>query len=125
MPHANDGSITYKTIIERYNSDLANTLGNLVNRTIAMSGKYFDGKVMSPEWEEEIDDELKKAAANMVESVDKYINSYRMADAVEAVMNFAKRCNKYIDETTPWALAKDESKKGRLGTVLYLSLIHI
>ena len=119
MPHANDGSITYKTIIERYNSDLANTLGNLVNRTIAMSGKYFDGKVMSPEWEEEIDDELKKAAANMVESVDKYINSYRMADAVEAVMNFAKRCNKYIDETTPWALAKDESKKGRLGTVLY------
>ncbi|MDD6526663.1 MAG: methionine--tRNA ligase [Oscillospiraceae bacterium] len=119
MPHANDGSITYKTIIERYNSDLANTLGNLVNRTIAMSGKYFDGKVMSPECEEEIDDELKKAAANMVESVDKYINSYRMADAVEAVMNFAKRCNKYIDETTPWALAKDESKKGRLGTVLY------
>ena len=119
MPHANDGSITYKTIIERYNSDLANTLGNLVNRTIAMSGKYFDGKVISPEWEEEIDDELKKAAANMVESVDKYINSYRMADAVEAVMNFAKRCNKYIDETTPWALAKDESKKGRLGTVLY------
>ena len=119
MPHANDGSITYKTIIERYNSDLANTLGNLVNRTIAISGKYFDGKVMSPEWEEEIDDELKKAAANMVESVDKYINSYRMADAVEAVMNFAKRCNKYIDETTPWALAKDESKKGRLGTVLY------
>ena len=119
MPHANDGSITYKTIIERYNSDLANTLGNLVNRTIAMSGKYFDGKVMSPEWEEEIDDELKKAAANMVESVDKYINSYRMADAVEAVMNFAKRCNKYIDETTPWALAKDENMKGRLGTVLY------
>ena len=119
MPHANDGSITYKTIIERYNSDLANTLGNLVNRTIAMSGKYFGGTVMEPVCEEEVDNELKTAAKSMVENVDKYINSYRMADAVEAVMNFAKRCNKYIDETTPWALAKDESKKGRLGTVLY------
>ena len=119
MPHANDGSITYKTIIERYNSDLANTLGNLVNRTIAMSGKYFGGTVMEPVCEEEVDNELKTAATSMVENVDKYINSYRMADAVEAVMSFAKRCNKYIDETTPWALAKDESKKGRLGTVLY------
>ena len=119
MPHANDGSITYKTIIERYNSDLANTLGNLVNRTIAMSGKYFGGTVMEPVFEEEVDNELKTAAKSMVENVDKYINSYRMADAVEAVMSFAKRCNKYIDETTPWALAKDESKKGRLGTVLY------
>lgn len=119
MPHANDGSITYKTIIERYNSDLANTLGNLVNRTIAMSGKYFGGTVMEPVCEEEVDNELKTAAKSMVENIDKYINSYRMADAVEAVMSFAKRCNKYIDETTPWALAKDESKKGRLGTVLY------
>ena len=119
MPHANDGSITYKTIIEQYNSDLANTLGNLVNRTIAMSGKYFGGTVMEPVFEEEVDNELKTAAKSMVENVDKYINSYRMADAVEAVMSFAKRCNKYIDETTPWALAKDESKKGRLGTVLY------
>ena len=119
MPHANDGSITYKTIIERYNSDLANTLGNLVNRTIAMSGKYFGGTVMEPVCEEEVDNELKTAAKSMVENVDKYINSYRMADAVEAVMSFAKRCNKYIDETTPWALAKDESKKSRLGTVLY------
>ena len=119
MPHANDGSITYKTIIERYNSDLANTLGNLVNRTIAMSGKYFGGTVMEPVFEEEVDNELKTAAKSMVENVDKYINSYRMADAVEAVMSFAKRCNKYIDETTPWALAKDESKKSRLGTVLY------
>ena len=119
MPHANDGSITYKTIIERYNSDLANTLGNLVNRTIAMSGKYFDVRVMEPSSEEEIDKELKAAALEAVEKVDKYINSYRMADAVDAVMGFAKRCNKYIDETTPWALAKDESKKDRLGTVLY------
>lgn len=119
MPHANDGSITYKTIIERYNSDLANTLGNLVNRTIAMSGKYFDSRVMEPSCEEEIDKELKAAALEAVEKVDKYINSYRMADAVDAVMSFAKRCNKYIDETTPWALAKDESKKDRLGTVLY------
>ena len=119
MPHANDGSITYKTIIERYNSDLANTLGNLVNRTIAMSGKYFDGKIMEPVCEEEVDAELKAAAREAVEKVDQYINSYRMADAVEAVMNLAKRCNKYIDETAPWVLAKDESKKARLGTVLY------
>lgn len=119
MPHANDGSITYKTIIERYNSDLANTLGNLVNRTIAMSGKYFDSKVMEPVAEDDIDGELKTAALDTVEKVDKYINSYRMADAVDAVMSFAKRCNKYIDETTPWALAKDENKRERLGTVLY------
>ena len=119
MPHANDGSITYKTIIERYNSDLANTLGNLVNRTIAMSGKYFDGKVMEPVSEEEIDLELKNAALEAVEKVENFINSYRMADAVDAVMSFAKRCNKYIDETTPWALAKDESRRDRLGTVLY------
>ena len=119
MPHANDGSITYSTIIERFNSDLANTLGNLVNRTIAMSKKYFDGKVMSPSFTEELDDELKNAAFEAVKNVDKYINDYHMADAVESIMTFAKRCNKYIDETAPWTLAKDESKKDRLGTVLY------
>ena len=119
MPHANDGSISYETIIERYNSDLANTLGNLVNRTIAMTNKYFTGVVPAPTKEEELDGELKAAAAATVSSVDENINSYHMADAVEAVMNLAKRCNKYIDETAPWALAKDESQKERLGTVLY------
>ena len=119
MPHANDGSISYETIIERYNSDLANTLGNLVNRTIAMTNKYFTGVVPAPTKEDELDNELKAAAAAAVSSVDENINSYHMADAVEAVMNLAKRCNKYIDETAPWALAKDESQKERLGTVLY------
>ena len=119
MPHANDGSISYETIIERYNSDLANTLGNLVNRTIAMTNKYFTGVVPAPTKEEELDNELKAAAEAAVAGVDENINSYHMADAVEAVMNLAKRCNKYIDETAPWALAKDESQKERLGTVLY------
>ncbi len=119
MPHANDGSISYETIIERYNSDLANTLGNLVNRTIAMTNKYFTGVVPAPTKEEELDNELKAAAAAAVAGVDENINSYHMADAVEAVMNLAKRCNKYIDETAPWTLAKDESQKERLGTVLY------
>ncbi|MBQ8029197.1 MAG: methionine--tRNA ligase [Clostridia bacterium] len=119
MPHANDGSITYETIIERFNSDLANTLGNLVNRTIAMTNKYFGGTVMAPTASEELDEELKAAAYEAVNGVEKNISSYHIADAVEAVMNFAKRCNKYIDETAPWALAKDEAQKERLGTVLY------
>ncbi len=118
MPHANDGSISYETIIERYNSDLANTLGNLVNRTIAMSNKYFDGEIKSPTDETETDRELKDFALMTVKKVDENINSYHIADAVECVMNFAKRCNKYIDETTPWTLAKNE-EYDRLGTVLY------
>ena len=119
MPHANDGSISYGTIIERYNSDLANTLGNLVNRTIAMTKKYFDGVVQNPSCAEEIDCELKTAALEAVAKVDQHISDYHMADAVEAVISLAKRCNKYIDETAPWALAKDDSNKERLGTVLY------
>lgn len=118
MPHANDGSISYETIIERYNSDLANTLGNLVNRTIAMSNKYFDGEIKSPTDETETDRELKDFALMTVKKVDENINSYHIADAVECIMNFAKRCNKYIDETTPWTLAKNE-EYDRLGTVLY------
>lgn len=119
MPHAADGAITYETIIERYNSDLANTLGNLVNRTIAMQNKYFDGVIQSGDFTEPIDNELKAAAAKAVAEVDKCINEYRIADSVEAVMNLARRSNKYIDETAPWALAKDETAKKRLGTVLY------
>ena len=119
MPYTNDGSISYETIIERYNSDLANTIGNLVNRTVAMQKKYFDGVVQEPSAPEAIDEELKALALETVSKVEKCISSYRMADSVEAVLNLAKRCNKYIDETMPWALAKDESKQARLGTVLY------
>ena len=119
MPHANDGSISYETIIERYNSDLANTLGNLVNRTVAMTNKYFDGVIQAPKAKEALDDELKNACYEAVKLCEKNIDSYHIADAVESVINLAKRCNKYIDETAPWALAKDEAQKERLGTVLY------
>lgn len=119
MPFANDGSITYETIIERFNSDLANTLGNLVNRTIAMNNKYFGGVVQEPVAAEPLDDELKQFCLDTVKKVDDAINIFHMSDAVEAVINLAKRCNKYIDETAPWALAKDETNKPRLGTVLY------
>lgn len=119
MPYANDGSITYETIIERYNSDLANTFGNLVNRTIAMQNKYFDGIIQEPTDSESVDDELKVFALETVKKIEKCFETYRVADAVEAVLNLAKRSNKYIDETMPWALAKDENKKARLGTVLY------
>lgn len=119
MPHASDGGITYETIIERYNSDLANTLGNLVNRTIAMQNKYFDGVIQSGDCADPLDDGLKAMAAKTVADVEKCIGEYRIADAVDAVMNLARRSNKYIDETAPWALAKDEANKARLGTVLY------
>ena len=119
MPHAQDGSITYETMIERYNSDLANTLGNLVNRTIAMQNKYFGGEIQQPVAKDALDDELVAFALDTVKKVDKFINEYRMADAVDAVMALAKRSNKYIDETAPWALAKNEEDKARLGTVLY------
>ena len=119
MPHASDGGITYETIIERYNSDLANTLGNLVNRTIAMQNKYFDGVIQPGDCADPLDDGLKAMAAKTVADVEKCIGEYRIADAVDAVMNLARRSNKYIDETAPWALAKDEANKARLGTVLY------
>ncbi|MBP3441922.1 MAG: methionine--tRNA ligase [Clostridia bacterium] len=119
MPYTSDGSITYETIIERYNSDLANTLGNLVNRTVAMTNKYFGGEVMSADVTEDIDNELKTLAVDTVKKVDKLFSEYRVSDTLEAIFALAKRCNKYIDETMPWALAKDEEKKARLGTVLY------
>ncbi|MBO5495035.1 MAG: methionine--tRNA ligase [Eubacterium sp.] len=119
MPYASDGSITYETIIERFNSDLANTFGNLVNRTIAMCNKYFDGVINEPDCREALDDELEQFALDTVKKVEKCFETYRVADAIEAVLNLAKRSNKYIDETMPWALAKDESKKARLNTVLY------
>lgn len=119
MPYASDGSITYENMIERYNADLANTLGNLVNRTIAMTNKYFDGVVQPGDVTEELDDELKALAVETVGKVDKLLSEYRVSDTLDAIFTLAKRCNKYIDETAPWALAKDESKKARLGTVLY------
>ncbi len=119
MPYASDGSITYENMIERYNADLANTLGNLVNRTIAMTNKYFDGVVQPGDVTEELDGELKALAVETVGKVDKLLSEYRVSDTLDAIFTLAKRCNKYIDETAPWALAKDGSKKARLGTVLY------
>ena len=119
MPHAQDGTITYETIIERFNSDLANTLGNLVNRTIAMNNKYFGGVIQPSDFKEDIDDELISMALNTLPEVTKLLDTYKVSDALSKIFDLAKRCNKYIDETMPWALAKDEEKKARLGTVLY------
>lgn len=119
MPYTSDGSITYGTMIERYNSDLANTLGNLVNRTIAMTDKYFNGTLPCTTANEPLDDELKNLCLETVIKVDDLLAEYRVSDTLEAIFNLAKRCNKYIDETMPWALAKDEAKKDRLSTVLY------
>ncbi len=119
MPHAQDGTITYETIIERFNSDLANTLGNLVNRTVAMSNKYFGGVIQAPTAGEDIDAELKEMALGTLAKVTNLLDTYKVSDALSEIFDLAKRCNKYIDETMPWALAKDEDKKERLGTVLY------
>lgn len=119
MPHAADGSITYETMIERYNSDLANTIGNLVNRTVAMQNKYFDGVVQSGDCAGEFDEEVKRLAVKTLADVDRCINEYKISDSVACILTLARRLNKYIDETMPWALAKDETQKARLGTVLY------
>ncbi|MBQ2775190.1 MAG: methionine--tRNA ligase [Clostridia bacterium] len=119
MPYASDGSITYTTIIERYNSELANTLGNLVNRTVAMSNKYFNGEILAPNAPEDVDDDLKNVVVGSVKEVEKCMDDFRVSDALELIFSAARRSNKYIDETTPWLLAKDEAKKERLGTVLY------
>ena len=119
MPFAADGTITLETIISRFNSDLANTLGNLVNRTVAMANKYFGGEIVNPKVKEDVDDELIECALATVKEVSEKMKELRVADSIEAVMNLARRCNKYIDETMPWALAKDEEKQDRLKTVLY------
>lgn len=119
MPYANDGSITYENVITRYNNDLANNLGNLVSRTIAMAKKYFDGIVPTPAAEEDPDAELKKTVLETVAAFQKNMDAYHIADALEAVFSMLRRANKYIDETTPWALAKEPAAKDRLGTVLY------
>lgn len=125
MPYTSDGSISYETLIERYNSDLANTIGNLVNRTVAMQNKYFDGVIQSGDASGEFDNELKDFAIKTVADIENCFNGYHIADALECVLNLAKRSNKYIDETMPWALSKDEEQKARLGTVLYNLLENI
>ena len=119
MPFDNDGVITWDLLVERINSDLANTLGNLVNRTISMSNKYFDGVVTDTKVSEAVDDDLKKVATETVGKVEKKMADLRVADAITEIFNLFKRCNKYIDETTPWILAKDDATKPRLETVLY------
>ncbi|MBR3979394.1 MAG: methionine--tRNA ligase [Oscillospiraceae bacterium] len=119
MPFAADGVMTYELIIERINSELANILGNLVNRTVAMSGKYFDGKIMEPVAAEAVDAELKAVALAMPGKVAAKMQELKVADAIDEIFVLLRRANKYIDETTPWALAKDEALKPRLGTVLY------
>ena len=119
MPFENDGVITWDLLVERINSDLANTLGNLVNRTISMSNKYFGGVVTNTNVTEPVDEDLKKAATETVGKVEKKMADLRVADAITEVFNLFKRCNKYIDETTPWILAKEEETKPRLETVLY------
>jgi len=118
MPFAQDGTITLETIIARYNADLANTLGNLVNRTVAMVNKYFGGSIVNPNAVGEFDEELKAFALDTVNEVNAKMDELKVADSIEAVMNLARRSNKYIDETMPWALAKDEAQQDRLKTVL-------
>lgn len=119
MPFDNDGTITWELMVERMNSDLANTLGNLVNRTISMTNKYFGGVVSDKGAAGAVDEELKAAAANTSKTVKVKMDGLRVADAITEIFNLFKRCNKYIDETMPWALAKEEDKKDRLETVLY------
>ena len=119
MPYGNDGSITYESVIARYNNDLANNLGNLVSRTHAMTKKYFDGVVPAPDVREPIDDELYQAVRVGIDESVKLMDSYHVADSLEAIFSMLRRANKYIDETMPWVLAKSEETKGRLATVIY------
>ena len=118
MPYAQDGSITYETFIAKYNSDLANTIGNLVNRTVSMANKYFGGELPAAMAENELDQDLAGTALQTAEAVKGYMDQYHTADALGKILALAQRSNKYIDETTPWALAKDEAKLPRLRTVL-------
>ena len=119
MPFENDGVISWELMVERLNSDLANILGNLVNRTISMTNKYFGGTVTNKGVTEEVDADLKAVTENTPKLVEAKMEELRVADAITEIFNLFKRCNKYIDETMPWALAKDESKKDRLETVLW------
>lgn len=119
MPFENDGVISWELMVERMNSDLANTLGNLVNRTVSMTNKYFGGTVTDKGMAEEVDADLKAVVENTPKAVDAKMEDLRVADAITEIFNLFKRCNKYIDETMPWVLAKDEAKKDRLETVLW------
>ena len=119
MPYASDGSITYESVIKRYNTDLVNNLGNLVKRTLDMQKKYFDKVIQAPTAKDALDSELVDACVKAYNGVIKNMDELRIADALECIFEMLSRANKYIDETTPWTLAKDESQKERLGTVLY------
>ncbi len=119
MPYNTDGSITYDAVIARYNTDLVNNLGNLVKRTLDMSKKYFDKRVMAPIASEALDEELRTACVKAYEEFIANMDSYHIADALDCIFTMLRRANKYIDETTPWVLAKDEANNARLGTVLY------
>ena len=119
MPYGSDGSITYEAVISRYNNDLANNLGNLVSRTHAMTKKYFDGIVPTPDVREPIDEELYAAVREGITKSVELMDSYHVADSLEAIFTMLRRANKYIDETMPWVLAKSEETKGRLATVIY------
>ena len=119
IPFASDGVMTYELMIERINSELANILGNLVNRTVAMTNKYFDGEIQTPNTPDSLDEELKAVALAMPKKVEEKMDELKVADAIDEIFVLLRRANKYIDETAPWALAKDESNHPRLGTVLY------
>ncbi|MEG0805871.1 MAG: methionine--tRNA ligase [Lachnospiraceae bacterium] len=119
MPYENDGVISWELVVERLNSDLANTLGNLVNRTISMSNKYFDGVVENKDITEPVDDDLKNTVTAVAKIIQDKMSDLRVADAMTEIFNLFKRCNKYIDETAPWILAKEDATKDRLATVLY------
>ena len=119
MPFENDGVITWELVVERFNSDLANILGNLVNRTVSMSNKYFGGVVRSTGVTEDVDEDLKTVVTGARDRVAQKMKDLRVADAISEVFGVFRRCNKYIDETAPWVLAKDEAKSDRLAEVLY------
>jgi len=119
VPFGNDGNFSEKALVTRINGDLANILGNLVNRTINMSKKYFDGIVLNDKVEEEIDKDLIETAQNLYKVVDEKMQVLHISDVLDSIFELLRKCNKYIDDTTPWILAKDETKKGRLSTVLY------